>query len=207
MGNNNSSFDRTDIETNILQSAVSNCTVNAKNEANNNTFINTSVDQKINIGYTCTMNNQFDAQISNIITDTVKQTATTENGIIFPSFGNNSNTSVIDEHIASTITQIMSNNCSATFDNSFDNNVDINGGKLNQTLSGTADCAISNLATAASTNTVSNTTSQTAAITNALTTIILGLAICGTIGAIGVAAFSNKNSNKTISTLTSMIKK
>lgn len=198
MGNTNSTSSRTNIETNILQAANNNCQVTAAANVTNDTFIahgDIDASQIVDTSFSCAISNTFDATITNVIQDAIKQTATTENGILLPSFGADSNTVNINENIGNVISQMMNNNCvvineansTGSFYYSQTGSITANQSVINGTQN---SCNMTNMATASAANTVQNTVTQTASITNALTTIIIVLAICGTVGAVGVKAFS-----------------
>jgi len=208
MGNINSSNARTDIQTNILQEAQNSCSENDTNTMDDDVFIASSdinITQTIKGNFICTIANTFDATITNTITDSIKLSATTENGLIFPSFGSNSNYSNINENIQNSITQILNNTCTINRVNDESNNFyfSANGGiNLSQDTeigngNGSSDtCNIQNMITASASTAVSNTVTETAAITNAITTIVIVLAICGTITAVGTQAFKKQEGIK-----------
>jgi len=208
MGNINSSNARTDIETNILQQANNTCGASYVDALNNDVLIAASdinINQTISGNFVCTIANTFDATITNTITDSIKLSATTENGLLLPSFGSNSNYSNINENVQNSITQILNNTCTVakSISQNGDFEFSLGGGiNINQDLqigngNGNPDtCNIQNMITASASTAVSNTVAETAAITNAITTIVIVLAVCGTITAVGTQAFKKQDGIK-----------
>ena len=198
MGNYNSTTARTDIENDISQTANNSCASTSSDVFSNNTVIGQNIDfeQILNVPFSCAMTNTFDATVSNVVTDSIKQSATTENGIIFPSFGSNTNIANVSENIRNSITQIMNNTCVYSASNVATGNMFVAKGdiKVIQSIDpGSAtSCTITNTASASASNVVSNTVSQTAAITNALTTIILILVVGSTVAAVAKFGFASK---------------
>lgn len=202
MGNVNSSSMRTDISTNILQKANNVCSDTANNNISNTTIIaagNIDIDQTIKANFACALANTFDATITNTITDSIKQTATTENGVILPSVGSDSNYSSMNENIRNNISQILNNTCTITKGNNISGDFIVSKtGSVNitqdiiNTNGGLDTCNIQNTVSASAANAVSNTAEQTASITNALTSIVTVLAICGMLTAVGTQAFKKQ---------------
>lgn len=197
MGNSNSVSNRNDIETNILQASNNTCEATYSVVSEGNTFIaggDINASQQITQSFACTVTNTFDATIINSITDTIKQTASVENGLILPSIGFNDNSSSVNDNVRNTISQITNNTCIVNKSSLAEGNFYMAGGSITQNQSiigGTTDsCTMNNIMSAAAANTLVTTETQTASVTNAITTIVIVIAICATISAVGVQAFS-----------------
>jgi len=205
MGNNNSSSINNNLENSILQASSTTCSIAAVNDFNNNFLVadNISISQLATQDAACSISNTFDATVLNTIKNTSQQTASAESGFIFPSIQFNNNSSSMDTNVSNNIAQIMTNNCTITANNSEDNNVMYASGDIviSQTIPpGTkGNCAIQNMASVSVSNDLSNYNTQTASITNAITQIVLILAVCGTITAVGMAAFKKKGEGNDMS--------
>lgn len=206
MGNYNSTAIRTDIENDILQSSKNVCTIKVSQSITGSVFVSDgdiNIRDMDNMPLSCVITNTFDAQVSNSIADSIKQTASTENGLLLPSAGANTNIANISENIRNRISQIMNNSCSLTTAQDITNSVLISkNGSINITQDNNqgafSSCQMQNTASATVVNSVSNTVAQTATITNAITSIILILTIGGTIAAIGTKAFGERKASNTL---------
>lgn len=203
MGNFNSTTVNNDIETNILQSASNVCKFEANPSIIKSTFIGTDnitiVNEVNSVGTQCTINNTLDSSVSNVVSNVLSQTASTENGILLPSFGANTNIANINTNVGTTISQLITNTCLTSQDPLIDGvfasgaNITVEN-EVNDT--GTLNCAITNIARATVANDISNSVTQAALITNAITTIVTMIVIGVVAVATMKAIFAKKDTPK-----------
>jgi hypothetical protein len=122
MGNQNNkvSIDQ-EVMNNILQKEYNSCVAVCESEQSGNTIIidgstitgDVGLRQVCKANASCLMTNSIDAEVSNIIEDTIKQSNTTVNSLFSVNWNNQTNSTNIKSIVTNNVTQILTNTCNA----------------------------------------------------------------------------------------------
>lgn len=187
----------------ISQASQENCTITCTTNFNNNTYIFNNYDGNVTIRQTCKfddiscqLKSTTQASISQIIDDTISQTATVVNAVI-PSLNSAKVKSDIEVHVLNSISQIISQNCAITESDTSNNNTFIFNnmhGNFNFINAGTqtsSSCALDTIAKASTFTQDKTQVKQTASIPSIFTYIIAAIAfviIIVIVGGVFIAA-------------------
>lgn len=194
--------------TSAVQSSQNACTATCENTFANNTVIisgttiggNVDLSLKCSAEALCSEDNSIDASVKNILRNAVEQQASTSG---FPArlLDANLNTAELTNRVKTSLSQFLSNSCTATATNLFENNLiyltnsQIGGSLiLSQEGNARANCSQTNAAKLSVTNDLSNKATQTAKSTGLFggiggaVMLIIAIAIVG----IGIYLFSKR---------------
>lgn len=187
--------------TDIVQKSRAVCQARCDEEQSNNVyFINGSeIKGDVNFSQTCqanascTINNQIDANVANLLATSVTQNQTNPNWSLGYSVQVSKDT--LNETIKNTVTNIIQTACRADVEQTQDRNIyyvsdSTIGGDLNYTQSGSANasCIIDNMSKTTVYNDVQSSSDQTQVTKDTFSAMIIAIVICVLIG-IGILIF------------------
>ena len=210
--------------TNISQESMSNCIATTNVDLNNNTIIveNATISGNLDglsnattTDATCVMVSNIQSSISNILSASIKQSASSQSGIAGDfSWNKNTNKASLTQTVVNNISQINEQNCIASAIISVNGNYifydNINVGGNVSTISNTAttfsDCAMTTTMSASTTNSATASVTQSAsqtgmfvaifeALFSAMTVIAIAAIIIVAIGGLGYAYTESKTNN------------
>lgn len=200
-----------DSVTTAIQSSQNSCTAVCENTFANNTIIisGTTIDGDVDLSLKCSaealcsQDNSIDASVKNVLKNAVSQTAATSG---FPSrlLDANTNIAELTNRTKTTLSQFLSNSCTATSTNLTEGNLiyltnsQIGGSLvLSQEGNARANCSQTNAAKLSVTNDLSNTAKQSAISSGLFGGLggIVGLLFVAAIIGVGIYMYSKNKKN------------